>query len=86
MKTLWLHPFQECCPCFPALSAAILNKACHSHILISLGLKTVDGSWLQGYGHPGMPPEAELGETKCSFVVEKVKLVTLIYPDVDTVG
>lgn len=27
-----------------------------------------------------MPPEAELRETKCPFVVEKVKLVTLIYP------
>lgn len=26
-----------------------------------------------------MPPEAELRETKCPFVLEKVKLVTLIY-------
>lgn len=80
MNPLRLHPFQECWPCSMALSAAIPNKARHSHILISFGLKTVNGSRLSGYGHPGMPPEAELRETKCSFVVKKVKLVTLICP------
>lgn len=80
MRPLGLHPFQECRPCSPALSAAIPNKAGHSRVLINFGLKTVKGSRLLGYGHPGMPPEAELRETKCSFVLEKVKLVTLIYP------
>lgn len=77
---LWLHYFQECRPCSPALSVVFPNKARHSRILISFGLKTVKGSRLSGHGHPGMPPEAELRETKCPFVLEKVKLVTLIYP------
>lgn len=83
-------------PGAPSFGSTLFKSVGHVRQLCQLSFPTrpaIHPSWwvldsrqlrdrgVRAHGHPGMPPQrAELGETKCPFVLEKVELVTLIYP------